>query len=31
VEIPAARMDDFRRLESTILSDEKNAAVLKKQ
>jgi hypothetical protein len=31
VEIPAARVADFRRLESTILSDEKNAAVLKKQ
>jgi transglutaminase-like putative cysteine protease len=31
VEIPAARVSDFRRLESTILSDEKNVAVLKKQ
>jgi hypothetical protein len=31
VEIPATRAADFRRLESTILSDEKNAAVLKKQ
>ncbi len=31
VEIPAARVADFRRLESTILADEKNAAVLKKQ
>jgi hypothetical protein len=31
VEIPASKMNDFRRLESTILSDEKNTAVLKKQ
>ena len=31
VELPAARAADFRRLVSTILSDEKNAAVLKKQ
>jgi hypothetical protein len=31
VEIPAARAADFRRLESTILADEKNSAVLKKQ
>ncbi|MGO9316450.1 MAG: DUF3857 domain-containing protein [Terracidiphilus sp.] len=31
VEIPPARAADFRHLESTILSDEKNAAVLKKQ
>ncbi len=31
VEIPPARAPDFRRFESTILSDEKNAAVLKKQ
>ena len=31
VEIPPARAADFRRFESTILSDEKNAAVLKKQ
>jgi transglutaminase-like putative cysteine protease len=31
VEIPATRMNDFRHLESTILSDEKTAAVLKKQ
>ncbi|MFZ1087046.1 MAG: DUF3857 domain-containing protein [Terracidiphilus sp.] len=31
VEIPATKVGDFRRLESTILSDEKNAAVLKKQ
>jgi hypothetical protein len=31
VEIPAARYGDFRHMESVILSDEKNAAVLKKQ
>ena len=31
VELPAARAGDFRHLESVILSDEKNAAVLKKQ
>ncbi|MGD0832159.1 MAG: DUF3857 domain-containing protein [Terracidiphilus sp.] len=31
VEIPPARAADFRKLESAILSDEKNAAVLKKQ
>ena len=31
VEIPPARAADFRHLESVILSDEKNAAVLKKQ
>ncbi len=31
VEIPPAKAADFRRFESTILSDEKNAAVLKKQ
>ena len=31
VEIPATRAGDFRKLESAILSDEKNAAVLKKQ
>jgi hypothetical protein len=31
VEIPPAKAADFRRLESTILADEKNAAVLKKQ
>ena len=31
VELPAARASDFRHLESVILSDEKNAAVLKKQ
>jgi hypothetical protein len=31
VELPAARAADFRHLESVILSDEKNAAVLKKQ
>jgi transglutaminase-like putative cysteine protease len=31
VELPAARTADFRHLESVILSDEKNAAVLKKQ
>jgi hypothetical protein len=31
VEIPPARASDFRRFESAILSDEKNAAVLKKQ
>jgi hypothetical protein len=31
VEIPAARAADFRKLESAILSDEKNAAVLKKR
>ena len=30
VEIPPARAADFRRLESVILADEKNAAVLKK-
>lgn len=31
VEIPPAKAADFRRLESTILSDEKSAAVLKRQ
>ena len=31
VELPAARAADFHHLESVILSDEKNAAVLKKQ
>jgi hypothetical protein len=31
VEIPPARAADFRHLESVILSDEKNAAILKKQ
>jgi hypothetical protein len=31
VELPATRAADFRHLESVILSDEKNAAVLKKQ
>jgi len=31
VEIPPSKAADFRRFESTILSDEKNAAVLKKQ
>jgi transglutaminase-like putative cysteine protease len=31
VELPADRAADFRHLESVILSDEKNAAVLKKQ
>jgi len=31
VEIPPSRAADFRRLESVILSDEKNSAVLKKQ
>jgi hypothetical protein len=31
VEIPPAKAADFRHLESVILSDEKNAAVLKKQ
>jgi transglutaminase-like putative cysteine protease len=31
VEIPPAKYADFRRLESVILSDEKNSAVLKKQ
>lgn len=31
IEIPPARAADFRRFESTILADEKNAAVLKKQ
>jgi hypothetical protein len=31
VEIPPAKAADFRRFESAILSDEKNAAVLKKQ
>jgi len=31
VELPAARAADFRKLESTILMDEKGTAVLKKQ
>lgn len=31
VEIPAAQVDDFRKLESTILTDERSTAVLKKQ
>ena len=31
VEIPAGKADLFRQLESVILSDEKAAAVLKKQ
>jgi hypothetical protein len=31
VEIPPAKAADFRRLESVILADEKNAAILKKQ
>jgi hypothetical protein len=31
VEIPPAKAADFRKLESTILADEKNSAVLKKQ
>ncbi len=31
VEIPPTRADDFRRLESAILADEKGTAVLKKQ
>jgi hypothetical protein len=31
VEIPAGKADDFRKLESAILSDEKGTAVLKKQ
>ena len=31
VEIPPARDADFRHLESVILADEKNSAVLKKQ
>ena len=31
VEIPPAKVADFRRLESAILSDEKDSAVLKKQ
>jgi hypothetical protein len=31
VEIPPARAADFRKLESAIVADEKNAAVLKKQ
>jgi len=31
VEIPPARVADFRRLESAILADEKDSAVLKKQ
>jgi hypothetical protein len=31
VEIPPSRVFDFRRLESAILSDEKDSAVLKKQ
>jgi hypothetical protein len=31
VEIPAARAEDFRKLESAVLSNEKGAAVLKKR
>ena len=31
VEIPPDKADDFRKLESAILSDEKGTAVLKKQ
>lgn len=31
VELPADRMTDFRKLESTILADERGTAVLKKQ
>jgi hypothetical protein len=31
VEIPPAKAADFRKLESTIITDEKNSAVLKKQ
>ena len=31
VEIPAEKAADFSKLESAILSDEKGAAVLKKQ
>jgi len=31
VEIPPTKVADFRRLESTILSDEKDSAVLRKQ
>ena len=31
VEIPAEKADDFRKLESAILSDEKSTVVLKKQ
>lgn len=31
VEIPAGKADDFRKLESAILSDEKGTVVLKKQ
>jgi hypothetical protein len=31
VEIPPAKAAEFRHLESVILADEKNAAVLKKQ
>jgi hypothetical protein len=31
VELPPAKAADFRRFENTILADEKNAAVLKKQ
>ncbi|MGA2278649.1 MAG: transglutaminase, partial [Terracidiphilus sp.] len=31
VEIPPSQAADFRKLESTILSDEKDSAVLKKQ
>jgi hypothetical protein len=31
VEIPAGKAADFRKLESTILFDEKGAVVLKKQ
>ncbi len=31
VELPASRAADFRKLEGTILMDEKGTAVLKKQ
>jgi hypothetical protein len=31
VEIPAAKADDFRKLESAIYADERGTAVLKKQ
>ena len=31
VEIPAAKVADFRKLESGILADERGTAVLKKQ
>jgi hypothetical protein len=31
VEIPADKLDDFRKLEGAIVFDEKGSAVLKKQ